>query len=124
QGGKGANQAVAAARLGGEVALVASVGDDVFGKAALQSLWDEGIDVSYTRIDKDTPSGVAVITVDRSGENNIVVAPGANGTLLPKEVQYIEDLMEEGAFVLMQLEIPMQTVEYIISKAEGKGNRS
>src|SRR5690606_22131338 len=76
QGGKGANQAVAASRLGGEVVLVASVGDDVFGKASLQSLWDEGIDVSYIRIDKEAPSGVAVITVDRSGENNIVVAPG------------------------------------------------
>jgi len=123
QGGKGANQAVAAARLGGDVLFISSVGNDIFGKTALQSLQKEGIDVGYTRIDRDSPSGVAVITVDRSGENNIVVAPGANGTLLPKEVQYIEDLMEEGAFVLMQLEIPMQTVEYIISKAEGKGTK-
>lgn len=121
QGGKGANQAVAAARLGGDVLFISSVGNDIFGKTALQSLQKEGIDVGYTRIDNNTPSGVAVITVDRHGENNIVVAPGANGTLMPQEVQHIEDLVEEGDYILMQLEIPMQTVEYIISKAEGKG---
>jgi len=103
QGGKGANQAVAAARLGGDVLFVSSVGDDVFGKTALQSLQKEGVDVGYTRIDKDSPSGVAVITVDRNGENNIVVAPGANGSLLPREVQHVEHLIEEGSFMLMQL---------------------
>jgi len=121
QGGKGANQAVAAARLGGDVLFVSSVGDDVFGKTALQSLQKEGVDIGYTRIDKITPSGVAVITVDQSGENNIVVAPGANGTLLPKEVQHVEHLIQEGTFILMQLEIPIQTVEYIIRKAADKG---
>lgn len=123
QGGKGANQAVAAARLGGDVLFISSVGNDVFGKTALQSLKKEGVDVNHSRIDKENPSGVAVITVDQNGENNIVVAPGANGTLLPKEVQHIEHLIEENAFILMQLEIPMETVEYIVTKAAAKGTK-
>ena len=121
QGGKGANQAVAAARLGGNVVFVASVGDDVFGKAALQSLWDEGIDVSYVLMNKNKPSGVALITVDEQGENNIVVAPGANATLLPKEINHVPSLIEEGTFVLMQLEIPIETVEYIAQQAIRQG---
>lgn len=123
QGGKGANQAVAAARLGGDIVFVSNVGNDVFGKTALQSLQKEGIDITYTRIDPHSPSGVAVITVDRAGENNIVVAPGANSTLLPDEVQHIEELIEEGTFMLMQLEIPIQTVEHIINKTADRGGK-
>ncbi|HMR20039.1 MAG TPA: ribokinase [Sphingobacterium sp.] len=121
QGGKGANQAVAAARLGGDVLFVTSVGNDIFGKTALHALQKEGVDVSYTRIDQGTPSGVAVITIDRNGENNIVVAPGANGALLPDEVRHVEDLIQAGTLILMQLEIPIQTVEHIISKAAHRG---
>ncbi len=117
QGGKGANQAVAAARLGGKVVLVASVGDDVFGKAALQSLWDEGIDVSYVLMNKDKPSGVALITVDKQGENNIVVASGANNDLLTERISGLDVLLKEASFVLMQLEIPIETVEEITSQA-------
>ncbi len=120
QGGKGANQAVAAARLGGEVVLVASVGDDVFGKAALQSLWDEGIDVSYVLMNKDKPSGVALITVDKQGENNIVVASGANNDLLTERISGLDVLLKEASFVLMQLEIPIETVEKITSQANNR----
>ncbi|MBD1423081.1 ribokinase [Sphingobacterium chuzhouense] len=121
QGGKGANQAVAAARLGGDVLFVSSVGNDIFGKMTLQSLQQEGVDVEYIRIDSGSPSGIAIITVDRNGENNIVVAPGANSTLSPTDIQRVEHLIEEGSFMLMQLEIPIQTVEYVVSKTINRG---
>lgn len=124
QGGKGANQAVAASRLGGDIVFVSSIGNDIFGKAALRCLEKERIDISYTRIDQNSPSGVAVITVDNKGENNIVVAPGANGALLPAEIRHIENLIEEGTFILMQLEIPLQTVEHIISQASDRGAKT
>ena len=121
QGGKGANQAVAAARLGGNVLFISSVGDDFFGERTLQSLRNEGINAEFTRIDRQKPSGVAVITVDNNGENTIVVNPGANSTLLPNDIQYVEDLIISNDFVLMQLEIPIETVEYIIGICSKKG---
>jgi ribokinase len=104
-GGKGANQAVAAARLGAVVCLVASVGDDAFATAAVGELERAGVDL--TRVKRSTqPTGVALITVDATGENEIVVAPGANAELQPDDL----DLPEcEG--VLAQLEIPVATVE-------------
>lgn len=120
QGGKGANQAVAAARLGGNVLFISSVGDDIFGETALQSLRNEGINVGFTRIDKENPSGVAMITVDNSGENSIVVAPGANSALLPEKIHHVEDLITENSIILMQLEIPIETVEYIAARSSSK----
>src|ERR1700743_1211817 len=81
-GGKGAKQAVAAARLGADVVFVAKIGNDVFGKQALENFCREGIDTSCIVADSDRPSGVALITVDARGENCIVVAPGANGSLV------------------------------------------
>src|ERR1035437_7810798 len=84
-GGKGANQAVAAARLGGSVIFVGKIGDDIFGKQALQQLKDEGINVDFVSVDKDNPSGIALITVDMKGENSIVAAPGSNGTFSPAD---------------------------------------
>src|SRR5437764_503693 len=86
-GGKGANQAVAAARLGGEVAFVGRVGVDIFGVGALANIAGSGVDVSYVVRDTSAPSGVALIFVDEAGQNSIVVAPGANGRLTPADVE-------------------------------------
>lgn len=119
-GGKGANQAVAAARLGGVITFVGKIGDDIFGKQAVQQLEDEGINVDFVAVDPENPSGVALITVDRKGENSIVVAPGSNGTLNPADFDKAEAELDASEFVLMQLEIPIPTVEYIALKAARK----
>lgn len=119
-GGKGANQAVAAARLGGMVTFVGKTGDDIFGKQAVQQLKDEGIHVGFVAVDAEHPSGVAMITVDNKGENSIVVAPGANGTLSPADFDRALSELDATEFVLMQLEIPISTVEYIAGLAMQK----
>ncbi len=119
-GGKGANQAVAAARLGGLVTFVGKIGDDIFGKQAVQQLEDEGINVDFVAVDPENPSGVALITVDRKGENSIVVAPGSNGTLSPEDFNKAMAVLSDSEFVLMQLEIPIPTVEYIANLAAQK----
>lgn len=119
-GGKGANQAVAAARLGGIVTFVGKIGDDIFGKQAVQQLEDEGINVDFVAVDPENPSGVALITVDRNGENSIVVAPGSNGTLSAADFDKATAMLDESEFVLMQLEIPIPTVEHIASIAATK----
>jgi ribokinase len=116
-GGKGANQAVAAARLGGMVTFVGKIGDDIFGKQAVQQLEDEGINVDFVVVDRENPSGVALITVDRKGENTIVVASGSNGTLSPADFDKAIAKLNESEFVLMQLEIPIPTVEHIAQMA-------
>ena len=119
-GGKGANQAVAAARLGGLVTFVGKIGDDIFGKQAVQQLEDEGINVDCVSVDPENPSGVAMITVDRKGENSIVVAPGSNGTLSAADFDKALAMLGESEFVLMQLEIPIPTVEHIAHMASLK----
>jgi ribokinase len=122
-GGKGANQAVAAARLGGLVTFVGKIGDDIFGKQAVQQLEDEGINVDFIAVDPENPSGVAMITVDRHAENSIVVAPGSNGTLSPADFDKALPELIASEFVLMQLEIPVATVEYISGKAAGMNKK-
>lgn len=117
-GGKGANQAVAAARLGGAVQFVARVGDDVFGRQALDGFKEEGIDCSAVKTDPDLASGTALITVDASGENSIVVAPGANNALVPKDLSGIDFVA--ASLVLMQLETPMETIIAAVKAAPGK----
>jgi ribokinase len=118
-GGKGANQAVAAARLGGEVVFIGKVGADIFGQKTIELLRNERIDTGHVRIDSEHPSGVALITVDSQGENCIVVASGANGNLLPGDVA-VEKIMQ-AALVVMQLEIPLGTVEYVVVEAAAHG---
>ncbi|MBD0378426.1 MAG: ribokinase [Flavisolibacter sp.] len=120
-GGKGANQAVAAARLGGQVTLIANVGDDIFGKEAVQLFQKEGINTRYISVDQNQPSGVALITVDKSGENNIVVASGANATLQPSAIDHAVEEIEGASFVLMQLEIPLETIIHASTLAAAKG---
>lgn len=120
-GGKGANQAVAAARLGGAVLFIAKTGDDVFGKQAIGLFKKEGIDTSCIIIDKHQPSGVALITVDDNGENCIVVAPGANAALTSENIALLKEKLEKSAIILMQLETPIATVEYAATIAGSKG---
>ncbi len=110
-GGKGANQAVAAARLGADVSFVGRVGTDAFGEAALQGLEREGIDVSRVVRDDDAPSGVALIVVGSDGENAIAVAPGANGRLCPEDLDGIDGHIQAADVVLLQLEIPLEAVK-------------
>lgn len=123
-GGKGANQAVAAARLGGNVRFVAKVGRDVFGQQAVDGFRREGIDTLYVLTDADQPSGVALINVDARGENCITVAPGANAHLQPAETDAALQTAPAGTFVLLQLEIPRPTVEHVIRRAAERGLRS
>ncbi len=122
-GGKGANQAVAAARLGGAVTLVARVGADTFGEQALKQFSEEGIDTAFISSDPDHPSGVALINVDGKGENSITVAAGANMQLLPEVVRNAVEAMDHGSLVLLQLEIPLSTVAFVVKEAAGKGAR-
>ena len=116
-GGKGANQAVAAARLGGNVTFIAKVGNDIFGEHTLQKFREEKINTQFIISDKENPSGVALITVDKKGENTIVVAPGSNGTLSPIDILNADKEFEQADIVLMQLEIPLNTVQHAAKHA-------
>lgn len=122
-GGKGANQAVAAARLGGHVVFICKTGNDIFGKQAAAIFENEGIDTSYVIEDADNPSGVALITVDDKAENTIVVASGSNGTLSRADIAHSNNVIENAAIVLMQLEIPIDTVQYVAETAKSKNVR-
>ena len=121
-GGKGANQAVAAARLGGKVIFIAKVGNDPFGIRSLDQYKAEGIGTKHVLVDKEHPSGVALILVDSHGENSIAVASGANAYLMPKDIDEAQSAIKDSDTVLMQLETPMETVERaaLIAKQEGK----
>jgi ribokinase len=121
-GGKGANQAVAAARLGGNVAFVAKVGNDIFGKQTLDGLTNEQIDTSHVFIDETAPSGTALIIVNAEGENSIVVASGANAKLSVEDVSAIAEL-KDTAFILMQLETPIDTITAVINAAKIIGTK-
>lgn len=122
-GGKGANQAVAAARLGGKVSFIARTGNDLFGNEAKKLFEAENIDTSYLVTDADHPSGVALITVDEKGENCIVVAPGANNYLLESDIDLAREEILRSEIVLMQLEIPLKTVEYATDIAFSAGKK-
>ena len=116
-GGKGANQAAAAARLGANVRFVGAVGDDAAADVALGGLDDDGVDISSVRRIAGAPSGVAVVCVDGLGENLIVVAPGANGSLDPDDI----DLPEPCAAVLVSLEVPVATAVAALRAAHDVG---
>jgi ribokinase len=109
-GGKGANQAVAAARLGAEVCLIGAVGDDAFGRQLRSRLDAEGVDVTHVRTLSDSDSGTASITVS-GGENQIIVVPAANARVTPAQVEQAQSLIERADAVLVQMEIPLETVE-------------
>lgn len=118
-GGKGANQAVAAARAGGDVTLVARVGEDMFGERAVAGLVECGINVEHVRQDKK-PSGVALIFVGEDGENSIAVGSGANAMLSPTDVHQAQASIDAADIVMMQLESPLLTVQAAAESAAAK----
>ena len=122
-GGKGANQAVAAARGGGEVTFIARTGNDMFGKQAIERYKNDRINVSYIVEDKDAPSGVAEIIVDDKGNNLIAVAPGANLNLSVYDIIAAKEVIAKSDILLVQLEIPLKTVEYAVKLAHENGVR-
>jgi len=122
-GGKGANQAVAASRLGGAVSLVARLGIDAFGDHALARLQADDIDCAWVTRDTTSPSGVALISVDDAGNNQIVVASGANDTLGLPEIEAALTRIPADAVVLLQLEIPFHAVSQAIARLAGPARR-
>lgn len=122
-GGKGGNQAVAAARLGAEVLMIGRVGDDAFGSELVSGLRQDGVDTSGVAVDSAEPSGVALIVVDPSGENQITVAPGANGAVGDAEVARLRDGLGRDDVVVLQLEIPVPAVLAAIGAAHDAGAR-
>jgi ribokinase len=119
-GGKGANQAVAAARAGGKVTFVARVGKDMFGEQAIAGFQKDGIEVHYITQDKKAPSGVALIFVADDGENSIAVASGANNYLSAKEVRAAKSTIESASIVVTQLETPLETVQAVADMSARK----
>jgi ribokinase len=122
-GGKGANQAVSAARLGGKVTMVGRLGKDIFGDQSIACLKHESINCDFIGRDPIAASGVALISVDDKGENHIVVAPGANNQLDQTKVRAALDSMPDNAIILLQLEIPLDTVAHIIDATRGSSRR-
>lgn len=122
-GGKGANQAVAAARLNGKVVFIAKVGDDLFGEQAIETYQKEGIDAQYISQEQGGVSGVALINVDAQGENTIVVAPGANNLLSEADVERAGEAFAEAEIFLTQLEIPLETVVSLALRVGALGKK-
>ena len=120
RGGKGANQAVACARLGAETHMLGCVGRDAFGDELVEGLMEDGVQCEYIGRDDEVPSGIAMIMIDETGENSIVVAPGANMELTPSDVAAVSDLEQFDA-VLVQLEVPLPVVAAALQAARDSG---
>jgi ribokinase len=122
-GGKGANQAVAVARLGGSVAMIGNVGDDDYGRQLHRALYVEGIDCQGVSTCPGVSSGVALITVDAASQNCIVIIPGGNGLLTPQSVQRFDALLQAAEVVICQLEVPVDTVAWTLARARELGKQ-
>ncbi|MDR1259228.1 MAG: ribokinase [Tannerellaceae bacterium] len=122
-GGKGANQAITIARLGADVVFVSKIGNDLFGMQAREIYKEEKIDTRFVFTDDNNPSGVALISIDTFGENCIVVAGGANMSLSRQDIDKAYRSIQEADMVLLQLEIPTDTVEYVIDTAWRLGRK-
>jgi ribokinase len=120
-GGKGANQAVAAARLGARTAMIGCVGEDAFGRQLRAGLEADRVDCGGVRVAPGKSSGVALIVVDDAGRNGIVVVPGGNGELAPEDIDRHQDLLSGEGVVALQLEIPLATVEHAARQARARG---
>lgn len=120
-GGKGANQAVAAARLGSRVTMVTCVGDDMFGHQQIRNFADNGIDTAHVHMIKGMSSGVAPIFVESSGENSILIVKGANARLSPAHVDAAAPALADCDVILMQLEVPLEVVYHTIAQAAARG---
>lgn len=119
-GGKGANQAMAIAKLGGNVSILGSIGDDSFGRLEAKTLKEASVDISHLKISKEIPTGTAIIYIDKNANNNIVVIPSANKLC---DIDYINEnisLIEEADFIVMQMEIPYETIQYVAKVAKEK----
>ncbi len=122
-GGKGANQAAAARLCGADVVMVARVGDDLFGPAAIENFRVQGIDASHVRIVPGVSSGVAPIFVESDGQNRIIVVKGANDRLLPKDVDEARSVLETADCIVLQFEVPLETVVHTARFAQARGIR-
>jgi ribokinase len=122
-GGKGANQAVSAARAGGRVTFIARVGNDTLGEQAIAGFAREGINVDHVTRDPASPSGVALIFVGKAGENSIAVAPGANGNLSPADVRKAQGAFAGAGVLIMQMETPLETLQAAAELAVQAGVR-
>jgi ribokinase len=122
-GGKGANQAVAARLCGADVSMVARVGSDLFGPATIKNFESQGIDASHVRIVEGTSSGVAPIFVESNGQNRIIVVKGANDRLMPADVDAAHAVLEAADCIVLQFEIPLETVYYTVRFARQRGIR-
>lgn len=122
-GGKGANQAVAAARLGGRVGIVGRIGDDGHGELLRGALAADGVDLVHFTTTGGTPTGVALITVGPDGDNSIIVSPGANARLSPDDIAAAHDMIAGAAVVSFQLEVPLPAVEAAARAAAAAGGR-
>lgn len=122
-GGKGANQAYAAGRLGGKTAMIGAVGNDPYGKELIENLASAGVDTSGIETCKDTPTGQAYVSLEPSGENSIIVIPGANHMVTPELIQKHMPLIDSCDYILTQFEIPLDTVRYIKELALQKKKR-
>src|ERR1700684_500072 len=120
-GGKGGNQAVAAAKLGASVVMVTAVGDDMFADATIRNLEAVGVDTSHVRRVKGKPSGVAPMMVEPSGENSILIVKGANADLSPADIDRAADDLKTCDLILLQLEIPVETVYAAIEFGHAHG---
>ncbi|MDR6125283.1 ribokinase [Bacillus sp. SLBN-46] len=119
-GGKGSNQAIAAARLGGNVSFMGCIGDDIFGQEAVRLFSDEGIETNYLIVDPTQPTGTAVILVEESGENQIVVTPGANHQLLSEHIDGKIDF-KDISWLILQMEVPFESVKRAVECAKAEG---
>lgn len=123
-GGKGANQAVMAARLGAQVTMVSRVGSDVFGEQTIHNYQQHGIDTSQVRSDAEQPTGTAAIVVEDSGQNCILLVSGANATLSPEDVRAAAGIIGQCGILLCQLEVPMETTLEAFRVARAAGVRT
>jgi ribokinase len=120
-GGKGANQAVAAGRLGGDVSFVGCIGDDSFGADLRASLIESHVDVSHLKVAAGTSTGIAMVMTETSGENSIAISGGANDLLLPADIDALTEVIAGAALVICQLETPPETVARAVAVAKGRG---
>lgn len=120
-GGKGANQAVSAARLGGDVVFLTCVGDDMQGRMLREVFASDGIHTELMKFSSTSPTGTALIFVADDGENCIAVAPGANGELLPEDIDAAGSALADASWLLLQLEVPLKTVYHAVDVAFAKG---
>jgi len=120
-GGKGSNQAVAASRLGGTVKMIGRVGADTFGPALKKTLEDAGVDAAEVKPDPNAATGVAFIILDAAGQNSIIIAQGANLTVLPQDLHTLGKLFDDSNVLLLQLEIPMESVVEAVKMAKERG---